>query len=132
MMKDRAAGVLLGQRCGDALSVRYEFGTPTSAGLRTWAFDSKTATGLRSRGGTWMRYELLDIRSEICAASIRTDGSYSIAITYCPGPARRFRCIRISGPACSRTSWIPYTTGYSTLLRATLVFGPMVRPVIVT
>ena len=27
-MKDRAAGVLLGQACGDALGVPYEFGTP--------------------------------------------------------------------------------------------------------
>src|SRR6185436_20192747 len=27
-MKDRAAGVLLGQGCGDALGVPYEFGTP--------------------------------------------------------------------------------------------------------
>ena len=29
-MKDRAAGVLLGQACGDALGVPYEFGTPPS------------------------------------------------------------------------------------------------------
>jgi ADP-ribosyl-[dinitrogen reductase] hydrolase len=31
---DRAAGVLLGQACGDALGVPYEFGTPPGPGVR--------------------------------------------------------------------------------------------------
>jgi ADP-ribosylglycohydrolase len=69
---DRAAGVLLGQACGDALGVPYEFGSPPAAGEPAemsggglgnfapgeWSDDTRDAVrtvlpGARGRGALW-------------------------------------------------------------------------------
>jgi len=65
-MKDRAAGVLLGQGCGDALGVPYEFGTPTTGEAQM------AGGGLGSyQPGEWSD----DTQMALCIAQVAATGA---------------------------------------------------------
>ena len=139
---DRACGVLLGQACGDALGVPYEFGTPpgadelarmTGGGLGDyapgeWSDDTQMAACIALVSSTGADLTSTEALDEIADGFLRwrTDGASDIgvqtsAVLRDAGPGKDGAGSRVAAAAASYADSHPHSAGNGALMRTSVV-----------
>ena len=139
---DRACGVLLGQACGDALGVPYEFRTPpgadelacmTGGGLGDyapgeWSDDTQMAACIALVSSTGADLTSTEALDEIADGFLRwrTDGASDIgvqtsAVLREAGPGKDGAGSRVAAAAASYADSHPHSAGNGALMRTSVV-----------
>jgi ADP-ribosylglycohydrolase/predicted protein tyrosine phosphatase len=139
---DRACGVLLGQACGDALGVPYEFSTPPAAGELAqmkggglgdyapgeWSDDTQMAACIALVSSTGADLTGPEARDDIAAGFLRwrTDGASDIgiqtsAVLGAAGGAPSGAGARVAGAAQRYADANPRSAGNGALMRTSVV-----------
>lgn len=139
---DRACGVLLGQACGDALGVPYEFDTPPATGELAqmlggglgdyapgeWSDDTQMAACIALVSSTGADLTSADALDEIADGFLRwrTDGASDIgiqtsAVLSAAGRGRDGAGVRVAEAAAEHAARNPRSAGNGALMRTSVV-----------